>query len=68
VGNSFVAVVEFGDKVKAKSLLAGGVNNNPKSPYFFNQSERYSKETFKDVLFYENDIRKNAARTYRPGK
>lgn len=68
VGNSFVAVVEFGDKVKAKSLLAGGVNNNPKSPYFFNQAERYSKAAFKDVLFYENDIRKNAARTYRPGK
>jgi acyl-homoserine lactone acylase PvdQ len=68
VGNSFVAVVEFGERIRAKSLLAGGVSNDPKSPYFFNQAERYAKAQFKDVLFYENDIRRNAVRTYHPGK
>jgi acyl-homoserine-lactone acylase len=39
VGNSFVAVVEFGEEVKAKSLLAGGNNNNPLSPHFKDQAE-----------------------------
>lgn len=68
VGNSFVAVVEFGKEIKAKSLLAGGVNNNPSSPYFTNQAERYSKGDFKDVSFYKKDVVKNATRTYNPGK
>lgn len=68
VGNSFVAVVEFGKKVRAKSLLAGGVSNNPTSPYFFNQAERYSTGNFKDVLFYEPDIARHAIRRYHPGE
>ena len=68
VGNSFVAVVEFGKELKAKSLLAGGVSNNPSSPYFTNQAERYCSGEFKDVLFYKKDVVKNAIRTYNPGK
>ncbi len=68
VGNSFVAVVEFGREIKAKSLLAGGVNNNPMSPHFTDQAERYSKGEFKDVSFYKKDVVKNAMRTYHPGE
>jgi len=37
-GNSFVAVVEFGDKVTAKTMLAGGQSGDPKSPHFSDQS------------------------------
>lgn len=67
-GNSFVAAVEFGPKVRAKSVLAGGVNNNPSSPYFFNQAERYAKGNFKDVNYYRADVEQHATRSYRPGK
>jgi acyl-homoserine-lactone acylase len=67
-GNSFVAGVEFGPKVRAKSVLAGGVNGDPKSPYFFNQAERYAKGDFKDVNYYRDDVEKHAVRTYHPGK
>ncbi|WP_113924532.1 penicillin acylase family protein [Cognataquiflexum aquatile] len=67
VGNSFVAVVEFGDKVKAKSLLAGGQSGNPFSPHFVDQAERYSKGEFKDVSFYREDVLKNARKKYKPG-
>lgn len=66
-GNSFVAVVEFGDKVKAKSVLAGGENGDPNSPHFKDQAEMYRKGEFKDVSFYREDIEKNAERTYHPG-
>ena len=66
-GNSFVAAVEFGPRVRAKSVLAGGVHSDPSSPYFFNQGERYATGTFKDVAFYAEDVRANAVRTYRPG-
>jgi acyl-homoserine-lactone acylase len=67
-GNSFVAVVEFGDKVKAKSSLAGGVSGDPGSPYFMNQAQMYANGEFKDVLFYREDLEKNSVRIYNPGK
>ncbi len=67
-GNSFVAVVEFGKRVRAKSILAGGNNANPASPYFQNQAEMYSRGQFKDVLFYKNDIERHLVRKYHPGQ
>jgi len=67
VGNSFVAVVEFGKEVKAKSVLAGGNNNNPLSPHFQDQAMLYSQGKFKDVWFYRKDVVKHAERTYHPG-
>ena len=67
-GNSFVAVVEFGDKVKAKSMLAGGQSGDPQSPHFYDQAQRYIDVQFKDVLYYREDVEKRAKRTYQPGK
>ncbi|MEM1002846.1 MAG: penicillin acylase family protein, partial [Bacteroidota bacterium] len=67
-GNSFVAVVEFGDKVKAKSMLAGGQSGNPKSPHFNDQAQRYADMEFKDVLYYKDDVMANAVTTYQPGE
>tara|TARA_R110002049_G_scaffold208267_1_gene378762 strand:+ start:1344 stop:3545 length:2202 start_codon:yes stop_codon:yes gene_type:complete len=67
-GNSFVAVVEFGDKVKAKSLLAGGQSGNPDSPHFDDQAQRYADGEFKDVAYYREDVEKHAEKTYHPGK
>jgi acyl-homoserine lactone acylase PvdQ len=66
-GNSFVCAVEFGPRIKAKSLLAGGVSGDPSSGYFNNQSEMYANGQFKEVLFYKEDVLKQAARTYHPG-
>jgi acyl-homoserine-lactone acylase len=67
-GNSFVAVVEFGPKVKAKSILAGGESADPASKHFMDQAEMYSRGEFKDVLFYRGDIEANLERKYRPGE
>lgn len=67
-GNSFVAVVEFGDKLKAKSLLAGGQSGNPASPHFDDQAQRYADVQFKDVAYYREDVLKRAKSTYHPGK
>jgi acyl-homoserine-lactone acylase len=66
-GNSFICAVEFGDIVKAKSLLAGGNSNNPASPHFGDQAEMYTNGNFKEVLFYREDVLKNARKTYNPG-
>ncbi|MEQ9265449.1 MAG: acylase [Balneolaceae bacterium] len=67
-GNSFVAVVEFGDRVKAKSMLAGGQSGDPDSPHFYDQSQRYADIEFKDVAYYREDVEARAARTYKPGQ
>ncbi len=67
-GNSFICAVEFGKKIKAKSLLAGGNSGNPTSPHFTDQLEMYTKGQFKDVLFYKEDVLKHAERTYHPGE
>ena len=66
-GNSFVAVVEFGDKVRAKSMLAGGQSGDPESPHFDDQAQRYVDREFKDVAYYREDVEKRAEKTYHPG-
>jgi acyl-homoserine-lactone acylase len=67
-GNSFIAAVEFGKKIKAMSLLAGGQSGNPNSPHFKDQMEMYSKGEFKEVLFYKEDVLKHAEKIYKPGE
>jgi acyl-homoserine lactone acylase PvdQ len=67
-GNSFVAVVEFGDKVKAKTMLAGGQSGDPNSLHFNDQAQRYADKEFKDAAFYKEDVLKRAEATYHPGE
>ena len=67
-GNSFVAVVEFGDRVNAKTLLAGGQSGDPDSPHFDDQAQRYADAQFKDAAFYRSDVENRARETYRPGE
>ncbi|QBE66693.1 acylase [Pseudoduganella lutea] len=66
-GNSFVAAVEFGPRIRAKSILAGGQSGDPASPHFNDQAEMYARGEFKDVLFYKQDVLKNLERQYQPG-
>ena len=68
VGNSFVAVVEFGPTIHAKALMSGGDSGSPSSKHFNDQSEIYSKGQFRDVLFYKQDVTAHAERTYHPGE
>ncbi len=67
-GNSFVAVVEFGDKVQAKTLLAGGQSGNPASPHFDDQVLPYANAEFKTVPYYKEDVIKRAITRYKPGE
>lgn len=67
-GNSFVAVVEFGEKVKAKTILAGGQSSDPNSPHFFDQAQRYADVNFKDVAFYKEEVDQRVVEKYKPGK
>ena len=65
-GNSFVCAVEFGKRIKAKSLLAGGESGDVNSKHFKDQGDMYVHGQFKDVLFYKEDVLKHIEREYHP--
>ncbi|KPJ85435.1 MAG: penicillin amidase [Gemmatimonas sp. SG8_17] len=66
-GNSFVAVVEFGDSVRAKAVTAGGQSGDPASPHFNDQAVRYATGDLRDVYFYRAQLEGHIEREYHPG-
>jgi len=66
-GNSFVAVVEFGDKVRARAVTAGGESGNPASPHFNDEAQRYSTGNLREVYFYRSQLKGHTQREYHPG-
>jgi acyl-homoserine lactone acylase PvdQ len=65
-GNSFVAVVEFGDRVRAKAVTAGGESGNAASPHFNDQAKRYSTGELREVYFYRDQLKGHTQREYHP--
>src|SRR5581483_8024654 len=55
-GNSFVAVVEFGPRVKARAVTAGGESGNPSSPHFDDEAQRYASGNLREVYFYRDEL------------
>ena len=66
-GNSFVAVVEFGDSVRARAVTAGGESGDPRSRHFNDQALRYSTGNLRDVYFYPSQLKGHTEREYHPG-
>jgi acyl-homoserine-lactone acylase len=66
-GNSFVAVVEFGDKVRARAVTAGGESGHPASPHFNDEAQRYSTGDLREVYFYRSQLKGHTEREYHPG-
>ena len=66
-GNSFVAAVEFGDKVRARAITAGGESGHAHSPHFNDEAERYTTGNLRAVYFYPDDLKGHVERTYHPG-
>jgi len=65
-GNSFIAAVDFGPAIRAKALMSGGESGDPSSPHFTDQALMFSQGRFRDVLFYPEDVRAHAERSYQP--
>ena len=66
-GNSFVAVVEFGDSVRARAVTAGGESGHPGTPHFQDQVERYVAGNLREVYFYRPQLIGHTERAYHPG-
>jgi len=67
-GNSFVAVVEFGEQVRAWAVTAGGESGDPASRHFNDEAERYGGGNLREVYFYPDQLAGHIERTYRPGE
>nr|WP_298412846.1 penicillin acylase family protein [Hydrotalea sp.] len=67
-GNSFICAVEFGKKIKAKSLLTGGESGHLISSHFADQAAMYTDGIFKYVLFYKEDVMQHTEKNYHPGE
>ena len=65
-GNSFVAVVEFGDSVRAQAITAGGESGDPRSPHFNDEAARYASGRLRDVYFYRSQLVGHTGREYHP--
>jgi acyl-homoserine-lactone acylase len=66
-GNSFVAVVEFSDRVRAWAVTAGGESGDPASAHFDDQARRYVAGDLRPVYFYPEDLTGHIERRYHPG-
>jgi len=62
-----VAVVEFGDKLRARAETAGGESGHPGSPHFNDEAERYSTGNLREVYFYRSELEGHTERQYHPG-
>jgi acyl-homoserine-lactone acylase len=66
-GNSFVAIVEFGPRVRAWAVTAGGESGQPGSPHFNDEAGRYASGDLRPVYFYPADLEGHVERVYHPG-
>ncbi|NUR46313.1 MAG: acylase [Sphingomonas sp.] len=66
-GNSFVAVIEFGKRVRAHAVTAGGESGHPESPHFNDEAQRYASGDLREVYFYPEQLKGHIERVYHPG-
>jgi acyl-homoserine-lactone acylase len=67
-GNSFVAAVEFGPRVRAFAVTAGGESGDPRSPHFDDEAQRYASGELREVYFYPEQLNGHIERRYHPGE
>ena len=63
VGASYMAVVEFTDRIRANSVMPFGVSGRRASPHFFDQAKLYSTMKLKSAWFYADEVDEHAAAT-----
>jgi acyl-homoserine lactone acylase PvdQ len=67
-GNSFIAAVEFGKKIKAKTIVTGGQSSEPSSKHFTDQASMYINGQLKNIFFYKEDVVQHVEKEYHPGE
>ncbi len=65
-GNTFVAVVEFGPRVRAIAVSPGGESGDPSSVHFRDQAARYASGDLREVYFYPDQLVGHVRARYAP--
>ena len=68
VGASYMAAIEFGERINTGSYLHYGQSGDPESPHFFDQAHLLSKKEFKTAWFYWDDVVAHTVAKYNPGE
>lgn len=66
-GNSFVAAVEFGPRVRAVAVSAGGESGDPGSLHFNDQALRYAHGELRPIYFWPDELSGHVTSVYHPG-
>jgi acyl-homoserine-lactone acylase len=61
-GDSWVAVIEFGEKVRARGLLSYGNSTQEGSPHNGDQLVLFSEKRLRDLWFTPDEVKANTAR------
>jgi acyl-homoserine-lactone acylase len=67
-GNSFVAIVDFGPRIRARAITAGGESGHPDSPHFNDQALRFASGALREVYFYPDQLKDHTEKVYHPGQ
>ena len=66
-GNTYVALIEMGKRIRIRSIFTFGQSADPQSPHYIDQAALYAAGKFKEAWFYKEDVEKHAVRKYHPG-
>ncbi len=68
LGLTYLAVYEFGPKVRGASVMQFGSSANRDSPHYFDQAELVSQRRLKPDYFEWEDVLSHARSVYHPGE
>ena len=68
IGTTYLAVYEFGDRVRGASALNFGASGNPNSPHYFDQAPLMAERKLKTELFYWPEVLAASTQSYHPGE
>jgi len=68
LGPTYLSAIEFGERVRAATVVNFGSSGDPASPHYFDQARLLSERKLKPELFYWSDVLAGATHVYHPGE